>query len=66
MSTRKYDIVGVYPDEAQFFAAVEVSCDKDAMALAQGLLKVTTMRAVYVYDAETANLIFQQYASWVG
>lgn len=62
MSTREYNIVGTYPDEALFFATVETSCREDAFALAQGLLKVTTVRAVSVYDAETADMVFQQYA----
>lgn len=53
-----YSIMGVYPDESKLYAEVKVSWDLDAIAIAQGLLKVTTIRYIAVYDMRDSRCVF--------
>lgn len=55
----QYIIHGFYPDDTEL--RMEVTCyeDRDAMAVAQGLLKVTTLRSCYVIDAADGHKVFE-------
>lgn len=59
MGANDYIIQGFYPNDTEL--RMEVSCydDRDAMAVAQGLLKVTTLRSCYVIDATDGRKVFE-------
>ena len=52
---REYIIQGFYPDKCEFRAEVVANKWDDAAAMAQGLLKVTTLRETHLIDARTGN-----------
>ena len=59
MEANKYIIQGIYPNDKQLSMEVKCYDSRDAMAVAQGLLKVTTLRSCYVFDAADGHKIFQ-------
>lgn len=54
---KEYIIQGFYPDETGYRAEVVTNSLDDAMILAQGALKVTTLRATCLIDASTGDLL---------
>lgn len=54
---KEYIIQGFYPDKTEYRAEVVANSLDDAMILAQGALKVTTLRATYLIDARTGDLL---------
>lgn len=54
----QYNIHGIYPDGCYFYCRVEVSDLRDAIAIAQGLRKVTTIREVAVLSCVDARCVF--------
>ena len=52
---KEYIIQGFYPDEQGWRVEVTVNNPCDAMIVAQGALKVTTLRRTYVIDAKTGD-----------
>lgn len=59
---QQYIIQGFYPNDnlrRQFRIEVTAYDDRDAMAVAQGLLKVTTLRSCYVIDAADGHKVFE-------
>lgn len=58
-TAREYIIEGFFPNEMEL--RMELTCydDRDAMAVAQGLLKVTTLRSCYVVDAADGHKVFE-------
>lgn len=59
MGANDYIIQGFYPNDMEL--RMEVTCydDRDAMAVAQGLLKVTTLHSCYVIDATDGHKVFE-------
>ena len=53
-----YEIRGIYPDGTKFRAVVCVEDQRDAIAIAQGLRKVTTINVVAVYDVTDGRVVF--------
>lgn len=53
-----YEIRGQYPDNAFFHSVVAVDDQRDAIAMAQGLRKVTTLYRVAVYSMEDDRCVF--------
>lgn len=53
-----YELRGEYPDKTRFRAVVAVEDQRDAIAMAQGLRKVTTIRRIAVYSAEDGRCVF--------
>lgn len=53
-----YDIRGVYPNGKNFRAAVCVEDQRDAIAIAQGLRKVTTIEVIAIYDTIDGHVVF--------
>lgn len=54
-----YLLLGSYPDGMVCRLEVTAYDDKDVMAVAQGLRKVTTMHTVSVWSQATGRLIFK-------
>lgn len=52
-----YYISGQYPDGVQFRAEVTTNSLIDALALAQGVQKVTTLRYADLFDYRTGDLL---------
>lgn len=52
---RDYIIQGFYPDKTEFRTEVVANTMDDAMILAQGALKVTTLKCTYLIDARTGE-----------
>ena len=52
---RDYIIQGFYPDKTGFRAEVVANTMDDAMILAQGALKVTTLKCTYLIDARSGE-----------
>lgn len=52
---KEYIIQGFYPDGVGFRVEVTANHPCDAMIVAQGALKVTTLRATYVIDARSGD-----------
>ena len=52
---KEYIIQGFYPNEVGFRVEVTANTLDDAMIVAQGALKVTTLRCTYVIDAKTGD-----------
>lgn len=57
MGANQYIIQGFYPDKTEYRAEVVANSLDDAMILAQGALKVTTLRATFLIDAMTGDLL---------
>lgn len=55
----QYIIQGFYPNDNEFRIEVTAYDDRDAMAVAQGLLKVTTLHSCYVIDAADGHKVFE-------
>lgn len=55
----EYIVQGFYPNDMELRMEISVYDDHDAMAVAQGLLKVTTLRSCYVIDATDGRKIFE-------
>lgn len=53
-----YEIRGLYPDGHRFRAFVDVEDQRDAVAIAQGLRKVTTINVIAVYAREDGRLVY--------
>lgn len=53
-----YEIRGQYPDKAFFHSVVAVDDQRDAIAMAQGIRKVTTVNRVAVYSMEDNRCVF--------
>lgn len=53
-----YEIRGIYPNGEKFRSVVCVDDQRDAIAMAQGLRKVTTINVVAVYDIEDGHMVF--------
>ncbi len=53
-----YEIIGEYPDSNTFHSYVLVNDPRDAIALAQGIRKVTTVHSVAVYAMDDDRCIF--------
>lgn len=58
MPMERYEIRGIYPDGGNLTMFVEVDNDLDAMAVAQGLRKVTTINEVAVLTCDDGRCIF--------
>lgn len=58
-TAHEYIIQGFYPNDTEL--RMEITCydDRDAMAVAQGLLKVTTVHSCYVIDAADGHKVFE-------
>lgn len=54
---KEYIIQGFYPDRTGYRTEVVANSLDDAMILAQGALKVTTLRAIFLIDARTGDLL---------
>ena len=55
----RYEIQGIYPDGCQYHAFVDCENLVDAIALAQGIRKVTTVNEVVLFSMEDNRLVFQ-------
>lgn len=53
-----YEIKGIYPNNDLFYCVVFCEKDTDAMAIAQGLRKVTTLSIVALYPMGEQHAIF--------
>lgn len=53
-----YEIRGIYPNSTKFRSVVCVEDQRDAIAIAQGLRKVTTIKVVAVYDIIDGHMVF--------
>lgn len=54
----RYEIQGIYPDGCRYHAFVECETLVDAIALAQGIRKVTTVKEVALFSMEENRLVF--------
>ena len=54
----RYEIRGIYPDGGNLTMFVDLDNDLDAMAVAQGLRKVTTINEVSVLTCDDGRCIF--------
>lgn len=54
----RFEIRGIYPNGDNLIMFVEVDSDLDAMAVAQGLRKVTTINEVAVLTYDDGRCIF--------
>lgn len=52
MQLESYDIHGIYPDGARFYAQVYTQSVTDAIAIAQGIRKVTTVHTIWIDEGE--------------
>lgn len=55
---RLYELMGEYPDGNTFHSYVMVNDSRDAIAMAQGIKKVTTVHSISVYDLDEDRCIF--------
>lgn len=55
----EYIVQGFYPNDMELRMEISAYDDRDAMAVAQGLRKVTTLRSCYVIDAADGRKIFE-------
>lgn len=53
-----YEIRGEYPDASCFLSYVVVDDIRDAVAMAQGLRKVTTVKRVAVYSMDDLRCVY--------
>lgn len=53
-----YEIRGEYPDKNRFHSYVVVDDQRDAIAMAQGIRKVTTVKRVAVYSMDDCRCVF--------
>lgn len=53
-----YEIRGTYPDGHHHKSIVVVEDQRDAIAIAQGLRKVTTINVIAVYDVVDGHMVF--------
>lgn len=53
-----YEIRGEYPDKHRFHSYVVVDGKSDAIAMAQGIRKVTTVKRVAVYAMDDLRCVF--------
>lgn len=53
-----YEIRGIYPNGNKFRSVVCVQDQRDAIAIAQGLRKVTTINVVAVYDLVDGRQVY--------
>ena len=53
-----YEIRGIYPNDNKFRSVVCVEDQRDAIAIAQGLRKVTTLNVVAVYDIIDGRMVY--------
>lgn len=53
-----YEIKGEYPNKNRHRSVVAVEDQRDAIAIAQGLRKVTTIKRIAVYAAEDGRCVF--------
>lgn len=53
-----YDIRGLYPNGRQHQSVVCVDDQRDAIAIAQGLRKVTTINEIAVYDVIDGHVVY--------
>lgn len=53
-----YEIRGIYPNGEKFHSVVCVEDQRDAIAIAQGLRKVTTINVVAVYDIIDGHMVY--------
>lgn len=53
-----YEIRGEYPDKHRHRSYVMVEDQRDAIAIAQGLRKVTTIKRIAVYAVDDNRCIF--------
>ena len=58
MAPSQYIIKGLYPDGCEFLVEVTCYSPTDAMILAQGALKSSTLRATWVVNPSTGDKIF--------
>ena len=58
MNMELYEIRGEYPNNDRFHAHVIVDDQRDAIALAQGLRKVTTVKRVAVYSMDDYRPVY--------
>ena len=54
----RYEIQGIYPDGCQYHAFVDCENLGDAIALAQGIRKVTTVKEVALFSTEDGRMVF--------
>lgn len=54
---KEYIIHGFYPNFSEYRAEVVANSLDDAMILAQGALKVTTLKATFLIDARNGELL---------
>lgn len=54
----RFEIRGIYPNGCNLTMYVETESDLDAMAVAQGLRKVTTIMEVAVLSCDDGRCIF--------
>lgn len=54
----RYEIQGIYPDGCQYHAFVDCENLVDAIALAQGIRKVSTVMEVTLFSMEDNRLVF--------
>ena len=54
---KEYIIQGFYPNFAEYRAEVVANSLDDALILAQGALKVTTLKATFLIDASNGELL---------
>ena len=54
----RYEIKGIYPDNSPFHAYCDVEDQRDAIAIAQGLRKVTTIRRIALYADEDGRCVY--------
>lgn len=54
----RYEIQGIYPDGCQYHAFVDCENLVDAIALAQGIRKVTTVKEVALFRMEDNRMVF--------
>ena len=54
----RYEIRGIYPNDDRFHCYVEVEDQRDAIAIAQGIRKVTTIRIIAVYLCNDGHCVY--------
>lgn len=53
-----YEIRGEYPNSDRFHSYVVVDDQRDAIAMAQGIRKVTTVKRVAVYSMDDLRCVY--------
>ena len=54
----RYEISGIYPNGDRYHAYVDTETSLDAIALAQGIRKVTTVKEIALFSMDDNRLIF--------